>query len=575
MRKLVLLTLLGMFGTSIMPAHAVSLEVEGLRATMNNGRLQVVFRQDASAEAVTLDGTNLIAGLSGTTGDPSKIRSAYLDYHSGGVKNFVPERLEIIENTPSLVHIAYLSGASGRLALEYHLIMRDGVNGLYSYVIAGNSGSSDVLVSELRNVYRFNAALMGRAFNGVRDEKPPLYGELEKMQKIQDETWALPDGSIYSKYDLAGYLRSTPFWGVYGNGFGAWLIHAGKDYFSGDALKQDLLVHQDAIVLNYMTGAHLGTPDMIAPPGWSKFYGPWLLYFNHQDTSAQALRDDVLRQAREETAEWPYRWVKDARYAPDRGEVKGRLQVADGRRMRVVLSSSRTEPFDLQTLGYLQDTLTDKDGSFDIKAVRPGHYILSAYAIEGSETGVLLQKDVVVNAGRNVFEDLKISAAPPAIWSIGQADRSAAGFRFADALRANHWQHDVPATLDYRIGRSTATQDWYYAQTQPGQWNIHFDLKGDEGPCQLELAIAAASNSGMTRPTSPYLSVSINGKTLAELRYENDKAIYRHALSSGQYHASKLEIPAGLIQPGENTVTLELKGGAIMYDSIALTRSKR
>lgn len=65
-----------------------------------------------------------------------------------------------------------------------------------------------------------------------------------------------------------------------GNGYGAWMVPASGEYFSGDALKQELLVHQDAIILNYLTGSHFGTPDMVAQPGFEKLYGPWLLYIN-------------------------------------------------------------------------------------------------------------------------------------------------------------------------------------------------------------------------------------------------------------------------------------------------------
>ncbi len=134
----------------------VSLTITGLHAVLDNGLLQVEFTEEGSAARIIKDGNNIIANLSGAERDPSKARSAYLDYYVKGVKDFIPTRLEVISNNPELAHIAYIDDQQGRLRLEYHLLLRKGVSGIYSYVVAENTGKDDVTVSELRNVYRFD-----------------------------------------------------------------------------------------------------------------------------------------------------------------------------------------------------------------------------------------------------------------------------------------------------------------------------------------------------------------------------------------------------------------------------------
>ncbi len=550
----------------------VSLVVDGMQSRFDNGRLRISFGADASATAVELDGQPLIATLSGTAADSSRKRSGYLDYHAGRATPFRPARLEVLAQTPAFAHVAYLPDETTPLQLEYHLAMRDGVNGLYAWVIARNRSSTPLRVSELRTVWRFDAGLLERAFNGVRDMQPPLYGELERMPKLQDETWTLPDGSVYSKYDLAGFLRQTPFWGVYGHGFGAWQLSPGRDYFPGDDLKQDLLVHQDAIVLNYLTGAHFGTPDMLAPPGWEKFYGPWLIYFNRGD--AGSMKSDAARQAGKEAAAWPYDWITDARYPLARASLAGRLTQPSGplRRHTLQLWSDNTATPEDQTLGYFYATQTDSDGGFRFEGVRPGHYRLAVRSDEAAPVSSMPTRELALVAGAQRLPDIALPPTGTLLWAIGDADRRADGFRFADQARANHWYKEVPADLDYFIGHSRPATDWYFAQTRPGRWNIRFEVPDAPCPCRLDIDLAAASHSGMDRPGTPALSVQLDGHELAMIRHDNDKSIYRHALQAGHSHHHSIDIPPESLGKGTHTLSLELRGGAIMYDSVSLIR---
>ncbi|MGY5958716.1 polysaccharide lyase family protein [Kosakonia sp. BK9b] len=546
----------------------VSLTVSGMNATLDNGLLHVEFNEDASAVAMVKDGINLLTSLSGAQRDPSKTRSAYLDFYSKGVKDFLPERLEVIRNDKDMVHIAWVDDKKSLLRLEYHLIMRKGISGIYSYVVAENTGQQTVQVSELRNVYRFNPQRLDHIFNGERHGKPYLYAQLEKMPKVQDETWQLPNGDVYSKYDFAGYQRGSAFWGVYGEGIGAWLIPGSGEYFSGDALKQDLMVHQDAIILNYMTGAHMGTPDMQAQPGWKKVYGPWLLYINRGDKKQMLV--DAGQQSRTERANWPYKWVDDARYIDKRTQVTGHISSATP--VTVVLSSSLDEPFDLQTRGYLFSASTDNQGAFHLDNVIPGRYQLAVYANAGTQPGILAQQQVVIEGDKQTLGDIALKPASRVLWSIGQANRQAREFRYGNEPRGYHWQNDVPADLVFDIGRSDYSRDWYYAQTKPGKWDIRFAMMPDKPVYTLNIALAAASNSGMGSSNSaPSLVVKVNGKAVNTLKYANDKTLYRGALQNGQYHLAAIPLNADLLRQGNNTITLQLTGGSVMYDVITLS----
>lgn len=118
-----------------------------MNVTMHNGLLCVTFQDDGSAAAIIKNGVNLLDNLSGALRDPSKNRSAYLDFYSKGVKDFHPERLEIISNDKDIAHVAWVDDKKNLLRLEYHLIMRKGVSGIYSHVVAENTSQKMVQVS--------------------------------------------------------------------------------------------------------------------------------------------------------------------------------------------------------------------------------------------------------------------------------------------------------------------------------------------------------------------------------------------------------------------------------------------
>lgn len=557
---------------------AVIVEVEGLKAKLSNGSIAIVFNERAMAVSLVKNGKELIGNLSGAFNDPDKEHSFYVDYHAEGkFRNMVISELRVIRNEENEGHIAYID-VTGLLYIEYHIILKKGDSGIYSYVIAKNNVNREFKLSELRSVYRFDPHIFQFGYTADRSGKQPLHEDLCKGEKIQDETYALVDGEqytngkVYSKYDYAGYYKDNPLWGQYGNGFGVWFIPVSTEYYPSGPMKQELLVHYNAIVLNYMTGAHFGTGDFYIQPGWEKMYGPWKVYVNcGEDVDLIA---DAAQHAREESKNWPYSWVKEELYPVARGVVKGKIRLTYDRTvpMMVVLAQAG-EDLIRQKADYIFYSKTDSTGHFSLSNVRPGKYALYAYAIDGDITGELCQLKVDVQMGILDLGEIVWDAEfhRYKIWQIGTANRSAAEFKFGQAMRNYKWQKAVPACLDYWVGHSDSRKDWYYAQTKPGQWRIHFLLKSPLAEAfYLTIAIAAATKGQMSGAAEPQLSVEVNGVKVKNLQYINDSTIYRSALKSGWYHLAKIKLDKKLLRLRENTIALVNVNSAFMYDTILL-----
>jgi rhamnogalacturonan endolyase len=129
--------------------------------------------------------------------------------------------------------------------------------------------------------------------------------------------------------------------------------------------------------------------------------------------------------------------------------------------------------------------------------------------------------------------------------------------------------NDVPASLTYTIGSSTASSDWYYAQTKVGTWTIDFTLSQTySGTGHLTIALAGVSRTAD-------VTVLVNGTSVGSYpSYTNDQAIYRSANQSGYYHLITISFSASLLVSGSNTIALDMttvsSGGGAMYDFIKL-----
>ncbi|XP_033229104.1 rhamnogalacturonate lyase-like [Belonocnema kinseyi] len=537
----------------------VSVKINGLTATLDNGLINISFDSHATVSSLYANDQNRVENVA--VGE-----TFYLDWHNGTFNHFSPNSLEVISESAKHAHIMYLQDSPGFLKLEYHLIIKRGLSGIYTYVKSTNNQDHLLTFGELRVIYRFNPKATHQVTNSIQQGILPDSSVLTNDTLVQDTTWRLKDGTIYTKYDYAGYIRNSPYLGVFGDGYGAWLLSASREYHSGGALKQDLLVHQDALIANYMTGAHFGTPELKAPVGWSKIYGPWLLYFN--EGTDDEMKEDAIRQVKVEQDLWPYKWMHETDYPLKRGSLTGRITGPP--RSMVVLSSSLKEEFDLQTLGYSYSIETNENGDFQLENIRPGIYKLTAYPIAGYGIGFQAEKQITVTAGAN-RATLNLVVPTKVKWSIGETNRRSDSYRYSDKPRNYIWHTLPPANLEFYIGKSDIHTDWYYAQTKPGTWNIRYTDTVDGQNRILRIGIAAASNGGPTYPGIPTFAVSVNDHLMNEFHYDNDKSIYRSASQSGSFYFQNIKIPSNLVITGDNVVSLTLRDGMFMYDSINLS----
>ena len=223
--------------------------------------------------------------------------------------------------------------------------------------------------------------------------------------------------------------------------------------------------------------------------------------------------------------------------------------------------------------GYQFWTLTDENGDFEIKNVRPGEYNLFAYAKAGEVTDMLEQDGINVVAGENnlgtvTWTPKKYSQM---LWMIGQNNRRSDEFMFCDSLRQYGMWEKVPSSLVYTIGESKENKDWYYAQTRNnGTWTIKFNLDNrPTGRVYLTASIAGCSGTGTQ------IAVTVNGTSRGTWKPGvNDACVYRSALNSGRHYVFTTDFLYTGLKAGENTVQLKLSGAGskdgIMYDCIKM-----
>jgi len=557
----------------------VSLSLSGNSCTISNGILTMLWKEDGTLGSLVRNGVELVRDMP----DRSEMNGRsvfYVDYHAEGVfRRFRAPRLKVVKADEQMAHVAYVD-ASGYLAIEFHIILMQGESGFYSYVIGANNIDVPFELSEFRIVCRFSNRIFDHAYNSERHGLQPTHKYMEQYEKLQDETYRMPDGEkysnsdVYSKYDYAGHFSRNPVWGQYGHGYGFFLITASTEYYPGGPLKQELLVHYDGIVLNYFTGSHFGTGNLHVPMDWEKIYGPFYYYINEAQEPEELIQD-ALRVAEQEKAKWPYQWVEERLYPLERSTVSGRLQDFQGEPVsnaEIILGQGEL-PVELQSEGYLFYTNTDSQGRFVLKNVRPGTYSLFAYQTGGSDTSQL-QLDHICITERE--QDLGTIAwhqnSERVLWQLGKATRTCEGYRYAGELRNYKWTGLVPETLHFYLGRSREEEDWYYAQTKTGSWYVHFSLEQvPASTCFLIIALAGASRGGTESRLLPILTVALNGKELERRVFSSDNAIYRSTTTNGRYRHLRIPVDPSILHEGENVVQLSVEDGMVMYDTILLT----
>ena len=548
----------------------VTMSVSGMTTKMSDGMWSITINSSGRVSSLQRKGTEFLAS-----------NGIYFDYTtSEGNKGLSPSKVTIIKNSAEHCEVLY-SATSGNTIFEQGFIMRKGVPGIYSYVIAtGTATSANEPIKEARVCSRLADGMLNGYVDWRMNGRIPSNSEMTTAEKeentIQDATYKLADGSIYTKYNWANYIERDTLHGLRDNSYyGLYNIPVSYEWINGGCDRQELTVHatsKSPITIQMLQGEHFGGQAMVLNEGEKKLYGPFLICTTYSKNPVSSARNQWVK----EVAEWPYQWFENDLYPRERGTVRGHLNVTTGQRndsVRIILAQEKgKEPIEMMH-GYQFWTLTDANGDFEIKNVRPDTYNLFAYAKAGEVTDMLEQDDITVSAGDNNLGtiDWTPKKYTQMLWMIGQNDRRSSEFKYSDALRQYGLWEQVPANLTYTIGQSNEATDWYYAQTQKGgTWTVKFNL--DERPAgrvYLTASLAGCSGTGST------ITVKVNGTQRATWKPGvNDACIYRSAINSGRHYVFTTDFINTGLKVGENTVSFTYSGGGskdgIMYDCIKL-----
>ena len=557
------------------------LTTDDLACELGNDRVSVRFGADGKATSVVVDGRELLVNLSGAAGDPDRDHSFYCDYHvNQKTRNLIPTRLEVLADGPEVVHVAYIDDESD-LKLAYHLVVAGEDPTVYGYVVA-SADVPGVVVNELRTVYRFDSTLFTTGYTAKRQGLQPRAEYMAAHgEKLQDETFRFPEAvrysnsDVYSKYDYAGYFADNDVWGQWSGGrtddeWGAWFIPMDKSCYPGGPLKQELLVHYDSIILNYMTGAHFGTGDFEVEPGWKKLYGPWCMYFNH---GGDVVADARARADAEKRA-MPAAWLDepglyDGAYASVAGSVLPASPVEHPQGWTVTASDAPGDVF-RQKAGRIYYAKTDGD-SFELAGMQPGRYWLRARLNATADAGDYDLGTVDLAPGQRLDAGTLKAANParPLVWSIGAYTGTTEPFKFSNQQRNYVWMGLVPKNLVYEVG-SDAPEDWYYLQRYEGAWRIRFARPAQRAKSYLLTVRLAGTTLAQMIPgqADVRFCVALNGAEVANELYENDRAAYRSSVTGGAPQKLEVVVPAEALED-ENELVFTTDG-YVMYDMIKL-----
>jgi rhamnogalacturonan endolyase len=222
------------------------------------------------------------------------------------------------------------------------------------------------------------------------------------------------------------------------------------------------------------------------------------------------------------------------------------------------------------------------DGSFSLSGVRPGSYVLRAFA--DGVLGELKLPDLTVDAGvvRGIGEiRWKPERAGPTLWEIGIPDRSAAEFRNGD--RYWHWgnylkfKSDFPNGVDYTVGKSDWQKDWHLCQpldlSSDGEvlgdstWRLRFPLEHiPAGGTRLRVAFCGSRQGAR-------LDLRINRTELTRMIMPENGTMHRDS-HRGMWFERAFDISPARLRQGENLLEFRLSGTAwhqgVLYDCIRM-----
>ncbi len=628
-------------------AEPVSVTDDGLFFTLKNGIVTAkVVKDTGNLGSLEYNGIEILAGNvqrpagywshNARTRDPAdRMAKVTID-----PKNNDGERAEVsVKGLCKGGQMGAGSPGGGAIAdIEIRYTLERGLSGLYTWSIwehtqehpYTNVGEARFLLKLNDRVFDWMTVDAQRNFKSIT-AKDWNYGTPLNMKEVRRINTGDMKGRIEHKYDYSANQFDVLAWGwsSTSKNIGCWFINPTIEYLSGGPTKIELSAHRDATftpqdkeapappcLLNYWRGSHYGSTNLAVGQGeqWTKVIGPFLIYCN-AGNSPDALRKDALARVPVEQKAWPYDWAKHAAYATSdqRATVQGKLTLQNdpdvgtplanllvgltvpeylppavgGRAGRGFGGPPRPVNWQNDAKNYQFWTRANPDGTFTIPAVRPGKYVLHAFA--SGFLGEFVKADITVEPGKPL--DLGTLAWTPkrfgrTLWEIGIPDRSAAEFFKGD--KASSWglylqyARDFPNDVTFTVGKSDFRKDWFLMQVPHNEdpanvdgkgngratpWHVKFSLDhAPKGKATLRLAFAGTETRS--------LALSINGKELPPLTgFLNTSSIHRDSATS-YFQTRDVSFDATALKEGDNDLTLTVPTGSlasgVMYDYLRL-----
>lgn len=418
------------------------------------------------------------------------------------------------------------------------------------------------------------------------------------------------------KYVYTAVQSANPAfgWSSTTDSLGFYIINPSMEYMSGGPTKVEFMGHRDTneaaapCVLNYWRSSHYGGAVLSVEEGeaWEKVVGPFVIYVN-SGGGHDELYADARRRAVREKARWPYGWVDTPAYvkASGRSVVKGRMALADalepsgpqrGRFSGLKVGLAEPGVFWQKDAKYYQFwTDGSSDGSFILKNVRPGKYVLYAFADgilgEYAKADIEVPESSVVDLGILVWEPVRKGRQ---LFEIGVPNRNGSEFAMGDMFRdpkvVLKYAENFPDDVDFTAGESDWASMWPYLHVPHNEnpdvkvrpffgisgegratpYSVSFEL--DEAPLAGKTATLRLAICGTA---ARELVISVNGNSAGALALQQtrDGVITRHG-SHGIWYETEFSFDSSLLKSGKNTLTLTMPAGSlnsgILYDYLRL-----
>ncbi len=470
--------------------------------------------------------------------------------------------------------------------IEMHFVFRKNESGFYTYFVVKDTGIAGNTLGQLRFALRVDKTVFDYAWTVEREGAMIHPDDLANyVEEVQDATYLLQDGSIYTKYDWCVYKKDDNLHGLMGDASSVWNIEASHEYINGGPTMQETTLHGTSttpILLCPFFTAHFGGQQVFLQDeyeSWNKIFGPAFTYIN--SGTKEEMLIDAKQKAAELKEQWPYQWLNHDLYPLERASLSGKL-IMDGNgevdsAMVLICKSGPSWELDedhwqKQPYDYMFWSEADAEGNFSIDKIRPGTYTLYAYTQKGKLIDELRVDGILINEGTNPLGNIVWNAndREHTIFQIGTADHKSGEYKLADLPRLYGRWKNCPLSLTYAVSTDTPRENWYYCQRENSLWTINFDIEDPSTYINPVLKVALAGCDAR-----PHLDFIVNGTTVSVNDLGSDSGIRRSSLTGGKYALFSCNVDASLLKSGSNSVAMRCYGSeqeykGVMYDAILL-----